>query len=592
MRYILLVFFVFSAVSVSAADDYQKLQAELESADDTTRIRLLKELCLAFHIRNPAKSLEYGLQGIKEATQLGDDIGLAYLYNSIGITYVYQSNYEKAAANHLKALQLFEAQNDRRGEAKAIFDMAFMYKVFEDEYDTAITYYHRAYELFRELDDARLVLNSLNALGIVYTEARQFEKGEAYFLQMKEEANRRQLPAIEGNAMRQLGWHFYNQKDYLQSTAWYEKAGEFELSRGNREAYASSAIDLTVLYNKVGQPEAALIAGDSAVKIYHETDNLFKLTSAYRNKIWLLVNIRRYRDALAIAPEGLAVAQQAGQRNISRDLYRYMHQAYDSLQQHEQSLAYYKKYVATIDTLQNDSRKKKFAEARAIFDLDLKNKDIATQKAQLTIEEQRKFFLLGGLVLISLISFLYIRKQKVSLKLKEANEAIQLIKLEQLELLNEDLEKELDHKKREVMSYSLNFVQKNNLLSEIREELSSIQSKSEGNVRLTLQKIRNKTSSGNRIDKEWEQFKVGFEQIHPGFFTHMIRQYPRLTAHELRICALARLNLSSKEIAAINDMTIHSLKIARYRIRKKLGLKASQGFNEFLMAIEVVEEVT
>ena len=219
------------------ASDIAQLEEKLNTTNDSLRVSILNELCLKYQIRDPVKALTYGFEGIEIAKSLDNRLLEAHLHNSIGKTYIYQSNYPKASEHHLTALRIFQKDNELMGEAMTIFDMAYMYKVFADEYDTAISYYKKAFETFKELKDSTMIVNSLNALGIVYTEAKEYEIGEKYLLQMLETAKNYAFQNFESTSMKQLGWHFYNKRNYEKSQEWYEKAGEYELNRDNEEGY-------------------------------------------------------------------------------------------------------------------------------------------------------------------------------------------------------------------------------------------------------------------------------------------------------------------------------------------------------------------
>lgn len=572
------------------ASTIEQLEAELNSADDSLRISILNELCQKYQIRDPVKALEYGFEGIELAQLLNYKQLEAHLHNSVGVTYVYQSDYPKAAAYHLKALRFFEQINDRQGEAQTIFDMAFMYKVFDNEYDTAISYYNKAYATFLELNDSSRIVNSLNALGIVHTEAKNFDKGEQFFLQMLEIAREYNFNNFESTALKQLGWHFYNKQDFEKSREWYEKAGKYELARDNEEGYASVLINLGYLFKKLGMKEQSIDASNQSIEIYRKSGNKMKLLQSLRVKAYLLNVYGDYRKAITTSKEGVELSKSVNQPVVLSQLYDYLHVSYDSLGNASKSLEYYKMHVHINDSISDKSRIDKIAKTRALFDLDLKNKDLAIQKATLANQRNQIYFLVFGLLLVVLTSVLYIRKKNISIKLKTANEELQRLKIEQMQKKNTELKNSLEYKKRELISYSLNFVQKNNLIKEIGQELKNVNPDNDNLLKSTLQKLKNKMNAGLRIDKNWEQFKVRFEEINPDFFKHLISQYPGLTPNELKICALASLNLSSKEIATINDMSTHSLKVARYRIRKKLNMEAEQGFNEFfLMNMQIPE---
>ena len=88
------------------------------------------------------------------------------------------------------------------------------------------------------------------------------------------------------------------------------------------------------------------------------------------------------------------------------------------------------------------------------------------------------------------------------------------------------------------------------------------------------------------LDKDWEGFSKIFEQVHRGFFVNLKECFPTLTKNGLRLCALLRINLSSKEIATILGISPNSVRIARYRLRKKLEMENEQSLLDFLMGIK------
>ena len=83
----------------------------------------------------------------------------------------------------------------------------------------------------------------------------------------------------------------------------------------------------------------------------------------------------------------------------------------------------------------------------------------------------------------------------------------------------------------------------------------------------------------------WEDFETHFKSVHPLFMDNLINNFPKLSTGEIKLCALLRLNLNSKEIASILFQNPQSIDIARYRLRKKMELKRDENLNSFLMSI-------
>lgn len=83
----------------------------------------------------------------------------------------------------------------------------------------------------------------------------------------------------------------------------------------------------------------------------------------------------------------------------------------------------------------------------------------------------------------------------------------------------------------------------------------------------------------------WEDFEIRFQQVYTGFYKKLNTDYPDLTPNELRLCAFFRLNMTTKEIAAITYQSANSIVVARYRLRKKLGMEKEENLVSFLSKI-------
>jgi DNA-binding CsgD family transcriptional regulator len=84
-------------------------------------------------------------------------------------------------------------------------------------------------------------------------------------------------------------------------------------------------------------------------------------------------------------------------------------------------------------------------------------------------------------------------------------------------------------------------------------------------------------------DKQWEVFESHFESVHEAFLKRLKTQYPDLSPRELKLCAYLRLNISSKEIAALMNISTRGVEISRYRLRKKLQLSRNDNLTDFIL---------
>ena len=99
-------------------------------------------------------------------------------------------------------------------------------------------------------------------------------------------------------------------------------------------------------------------------------------------------------------------------------------------------------------------------------------------------------------------------------------------------------------------------------------------------------------SSEEKLDEEWKQFSIHFNNVHSNFLITLKEVYPDLNAHEMKLCAYLRMNLSSKEIAQLLSISVRGVEISRYRLRKKLKLHPQEDLFEFLFNIKSTVDTT
>jgi DNA-binding CsgD family transcriptional regulator len=134
----------------------------------------------------------------------------------------------------------------------------------------------------------------------------------------------------------------------------------------------------------------------------------------------------------------------------------------------------------------------------------------------------------------------------------------------------------------EVTSVAKQMAVKNRAMENLKEELTKSPKHSiqESNTQfLSLFKLIDTNSKG---EEDWNEFVSRFNTLHPTFFTRLQKEYPELSNTELRLAALIKLRLTAKEVAEVINIAPESVKQARYRLKKKLGLPQVQDLAKFL----------
>lgn len=202
-------------------------------------------------------------------------------------------------------------------------------------------------------------------------------------------------------------------------------------------------------------------------------------------------------------------------------------------------------------------------------------------------------------VLIVLFVFyrLYVQQQRKFKTQQKSHEEEQkkLLYLHQLELektekeivklRNEKLEAEIQHKNTELASVAMHLVQKGEILGKIKDQMVKLKKQSDNDTD-DLKKIIRVISDEDKVDKQWEQFAMHFDNVHSDFLAALKQKYPTLSANELKLSAYLRMNLSTKEMAQLMNISVRGVEISRYRLRKKLGIPTEVNLFDFLLAVK------
>ena len=174
----------------------------------------------------------------------------------------------------------------------------------------------------------------------------------------------------------------------------------------------------------------------------------------------------------------------------------------------------------------------------------------------------------------------YYRKQRERI-LERTTRDLELKELEAqkeiIQLKNTQLSSDIDSKNRELAIATMNMIKKNETLNSIKQELN----KQDGTQNVTPV-IRLIDKNINNAE-DWKFFEEAFNHADKDFFKKVKELHPQLTANDLRLCAYLRLNLSSKEIAPLLNISVRSVEIKRYRLRKKISLAREINLNDYFL---------
>ncbi|MBZ9651704.1 helix-turn-helix and ligand-binding sensor domain-containing protein [Psychroflexus montanilacus] len=178
----------------------------------------------------------------------------------------------------------------------------------------------------------------------------------------------------------------------------------------------------------------------------------------------------------------------------------------------------------------------------------------------------------------------YYKKQNRQLQ-EKANKELEFRELEAqrkiMRIKNEQLEQDIENKNRELAISTMSIIKKNEFLAGIKNDLKEVKAKEDRKLDKVLKTINKNLNNSD----DWSFFEEAFNNADKDFLKKIKSKHPSLTPNDLRLCAYLRLNLSSKEIAPLFNISIKSVEVKRYRLRKKMDLPREKGLTDYILEI-------
>ena len=465
-----------------------------------------------------------------------DSTMLLRFYSMQAGVHINQTNYKAGIISALKSLELADKLNNRVRKGHALKDLADLYHYTGNE-EQAIKYEKEALVIYEEMNDKIFIANILNDLGNTHYGLGKYNKALNYLqrgLSISEEIEANSIIAISCSNMGKTLVKFGRIKEAIN---YFERS--HHISRDVTKVPRNEVWALKHLgdaYNRLNQPQKALAFLNKAIKISDSIGIRDDLYGSYLN------------------------------RSKSYELLGNLNSAFED----------FKKFEAVKDTVYNIEKNKEIERLTAVFETEKKEQQIVLQEKEITVLEQeakistQQRLLLGGGMALSVLALcfgFYGFRQKTRRN-----------KLEK-----EKVEAELEFKKKELTTHALHLAKKNEVLENVKLKAKALKT-TEGGGREYQQLIQT-INFDQQDDKNWENFTQYFEQVHTDFSRTVRERYPEVTKNELRLMALLKMNMSTKEIANILNISIAGVKKARNRLRKKLEITPEESLEELVIEL-------
>lgn len=509
--------------------------------------------------KNHAKSLELLTEAKTMAENNAWHKQLFLAVNNIGANYYLMLDYGEALDNYLESYKIALKELEPKYEMIVLNNIAILYSK-DNKHDKAEEYFLKAYEIAKEnKDSVKIGLYATN-LATVANEKREIEKAENYI--------KIAIPLLKNTPPILAQAKITNAQNYVLKK-------DFE---------AAKSIALQLLPN-LNSPELS----------EHRISVLMILSKVYENENNL--------------PLAIDYVKRAGKdANVSLenkiDVFERLTELYRKLNENSTAFLYKDSVLLAKDSLNQVKNGKLFENSRIKFELQNYQKELSDSQQKLKSERKLFYLILGGILFLILITLWAIwnyftrlkqreiiagNNQKIAeLELeKQKNDKIlleqQLKEKEALTLLEQEkFKNEIEAKNRQLAAKALSLSTRNELIEDVIDSLSA-NSEVSGNPNLKKPILELKNQL--KRDADWDDFFSHFEEVNQGFLKSLKEKHPDLTSNDVRYISYVYMNLSTKEISLLLNITVEACRKRKERIIKKMNLSEETDLYTYLSVI-------
>jgi tetratricopeptide (TPR) repeat protein/DNA-binding CsgD family transcriptional regulator len=479
-------------------------------------------------------------RALEAALACGNPSEIARSEVFVGSAFMQRSAYTDALTHFQEAERIYLGVPDSSGLGGLYLDMAILYSEMHQKSESRKLTYGAA-EIFKRTGEDTKYSIALIDLSADLLDIKLVDSALT-FLAIAEPLISGKHQRAEAFMEQNYGSAYYLLQQYPEAIDHYQKGLKLIEPIGD--------LNLTIiLHNFISQCYREMNDGANAYKYALISDSISSFTPK---------NFRRTKTYLEIAESAFLIGR------------------------YNESYTAFKKYIVLTDSLTGEEKQKEIAALEQAYEAEKRENEIAfhKQENELLAERNeastnRNYALAACLLLLGVSAYSLIGKKNNRIKAQAIR--AQLSKLE-----NETLNKELEHKNRELTSKALVIAQNNRLLEELGENIKSMESSdNEDDLNRLLAKLKiSKVQETN-----WRSFTDQFKELNPSFHKNLAVKVENLTSGELRLAALLRMGLSSKEIASMLGIGEEGMKKARYRLRKKMNLDSDESLEVEIMRL-------
>jgi len=588
--------------SIERAKTVLKLYGE----NDTSLVNATFLLAQAYREKRNYDSVDYYASiCLQKALELHDTVNIIFSYTNLGADYYLMAEYAKALDALKKSETYYKAFGTERETdkisplyyAKLLNNMATAY-IKTAHYDSSLRCFIQSIKI-KEANHAAvgtLIVSKIN-IGSIYLAIKDYENSEVWLKQALADAVNEQDTVYMARCYANLGVLYKRTGDTTRAIVNYQKALGINESRGDHRNQAIVLQNLALLLSSQKKYIGAYPYFVRAL----ENNNVIGANNSRLHLAMsrMFLEQQLYDSAIVHGNLALPLAVESGNTDVQLEDYELLSRAYKGKRQFQKAYDFVEKHLSLKDSVTTTKNQEFIQSLKTEFETERKENEIVFLK-ELNQSEHAKALAIQGkqqllivvillaLALLIVVTAYYFLKKKKEKELYLVEKKLLETDLKNKELKAKELQMDVNYKARQLTTHALNMLQKNQMLTDIREKLNAIAGEVGEQLAKQFNVIIKEIGKSQKTEKDWELFKNYFENVNKGFNKNLRLLNPNLSTHDFRLAALVSLNLNIKETAALLRISPNSVKIARYRLRKRLHVESGEDLYSFLNKLKAV----
>lgn len=521
------------------------LHAELQKIDEhhADRISVLIDLSWETNRSEPQKSLSYSQEALKLSRELGLPIQEALSLNAQGVVYYYIS-----------------------------------------EYDQALEYFFKVLAIYTDLADVNRMSSTYTNIGNCYEKLMASKEALKYQTMALDLINKTDNLSLKASILNNIGNIHIQSFDYKTALSFLEESLKIKKQLGDSARLPYGYQNIGICHLRLNEYHDGIDYLDSANMLFKKINSLADQSNVLIELAIAYLALRHQQKAKAYLDTAIYMSREVGNLNSEMLAYLQLSEMYEDMGEIQKSFANFKMYSEIKDTLFTADREKRILELNTLYELEKRNNILVALQLKVNKEQQLKTIAIisGSFILLLLLLAVF----HIKLRGKHQIQKDQLTQLEK-----ERQSQTIELKNRELMTSHLQQLQKKELLEKINEKIVCLAKGGDYASDKKFKELKSIVKENLYFDTGWEQLKLHFESVHPQFFKDLKKSFPDLTANEKRHCAYIKLNLNTKEIAQLLNISDKSVQMARYRMKKKMTIAPDVELQEVIHSLGLTEVV-